>query len=643
MSDNEQNQSSSQGMPPPGEADGTESNSGEDTSQSFWHDPEDNMVLNNLRKLQSHFRGNIPAEIAQKSHGSFDVTPHPDAPVGQSVSSTVSLLVYPQDPFVSDPEIRELPVDEVRPGLVNSRIRIKDSTYPIAQPDPDNNYLYWAGTPEFNQVNAFYYANMTLRMFEKFAQRRIPWAFAAPRLNIDPHAGEGMNALYDEDNRKLGFFQFDFDGDLFNTAQSADVVVHETAHAVLDGMRDLYNESFGMGPLAFHESFGDIAAVLVALQDDSLVWRLLDWTGGDLRMNNFAAKVAERIVETVNNLDHIQDIGERTVYLRNAINPFKWMAFDDLPYFPEDPNHALGRESHNYSRLFTGAFYDVLVAVYEHHCKVNDAQPRIAVHRARDVMGHLLMYAIEVGPVAELTFADIARAFLTADLLLYDGMYGDIIADVFANRGILKKEDARAHLDALRRLPDIELPDSVDSALEAGIFLVEKIVPALGLPDVEYTPMSAHRNEQGFAFLTYFTTRRMVLAGEQYGTFEGVFVDVFGGVTLAFNPYGKLVSALHRPVTDEDLRQIQIMTVDIIKHGLVVEQSVYGRGKVLSEEIVETDLPSVLPRLLYLNDIPTGAPPTARTAKLVRVPVILDAVPPRTQTLAEYLQQWGGS
>lgn len=629
MSNNQQNQQ--QNPQPPNEPP-------EDDLEDFM--PEvGNSVAMQLRRLQNHFRSNVSAEIAQKSQGSFDVHQMSVEDMNtQRVDSSVSVMVYPQDPFVSDPQIREMSPADIQPGLMNTRIRIKDSEHPIAQPDADNNYLYWSGTPEFNQINAFYYANMTLHMFEKFAHRRIPWAFASPRLKIDPHAGIGMNALYDEDNRKLGFFQFDFEGDIMNTAQSADVVVHETAHAVLDGMRDLYNESFGMGPLAFHEAFGDIAAVLVALQDDSLVWRLLDWTGGDLSMDNFAAKVAERIVETIHR-EELQEIGERTVYLRNAINPFEWKPFDELEYFPQDPSHELGRESHNYSRLFTGAFYDIFVEIYERFRSHEKKQSRIAVHRARDIMGHLLMYAIEIGPVAELTFADMARAFLTADQLLNKGMYSDIIATKFAERKILTQQQAEAHLASLNNLPEIYLPDSVDSALEAGIFLVETILPALKLPDVEYTPMSAHRNQNGFAFLTYFTKRRIVLAGDKYQQFEGAFLDVFGGITLAFDPEGKLVSAVHRPVTDEDLRQVQIMTLDVIKHGLVMEQSIYGRGKVLSEEILKLELPSVLPRLLYLDDVPTGER-SKTAAKLVRVPIILDAVPPRPETFVEYLQQW---
>jgi hypothetical protein len=599
-------------------------------------------ILDQLRKLQHHARANIPAEIAQKTKSAFNVTPHPDD--DEPLASPVSVLVYPQNPFVRDPEIRELAPTEARPALRNTRVWMRDSVYAVAQPDEDNNYLYWKDTPEFNQVNAFYFTTLTLRMYEKYAHRQIPWAFTSPRINIDPHAGQGMNAYYDEDNRTLGFYSFvHADGDIVNTAQSADVVAHEAGHAVLDGLRDLYNQSFGMGPLAFHESFADMSAVLVALNDDELVRQLLDWTDGDLRIDNFVTAVAERIIEQLMKaVENIKHIDKRTVYLRNALNHFTFVPFDDLSYLPPNPRDELGRESHNYSRLFTGAFYDALVNVYEHLRDQAQMNPRIAIHRARDVMGHILVYAVECGPVGELCFEDMARAFLTADHLLNDGVFQQDLIDAFDGRGILSQAAAQTHLATLDDLPPLSLPLQVDSALEAGIFLVDEVIPALGLPDdIEFTPMSAHRNKRGFAFLTYFTVRTITLEGQSYGAFSGVEVDTFGGLTLAFNPDGQLCSTLYRPVTDEDVRRIQVLTSDLIDHGLVTETTFIGGARVLSDEILATDQsPFVKPRFSYMVD--QFGEDGDQAAKLVRDPMILDAVPQAGEGFIEYLRRWLG-
>lgn len=249
-------------------------------------------IFNLLRRLQHHMRANLPAMIAQRTAGSF--TLQQDA-APQQATSRVRVMVYPQDPFVSEPEVRTMDAEDIQPGLVNTRVQVQDSTAPIATPDDDGDYLYWPDQPQFAQVNAFYYTTFTLRMYERFAQRAIPWAFAAPRIRIDPQTGSNGNAFYNEQDQLLGFNQFEIDGKLFNTAHSADIVCHEAAHAVLDGLRDLFNESFGLGPAAFHESFGDITAMLVALHDETLIRRLLEWTNGDLHMDNFVSALAEQI------------------------------------------------------------------------------------------------------------------------------------------------------------------------------------------------------------------------------------------------------------------------------------------------------------------------------------------------------------
>lgn len=607
--------------------------------ESFFPEP-GRLMIDRIRKLEQHARMNVSAQITQKHKGAFTVTPQAAALNAEPSPTPISVYVYPQDPFVSAPEVREMLPADLLPGLLNSRFRVRDSRYPLAEPDGSGNYLFDSSSPQFNQVNAFYYATITLRMFERFAQRQIPWSFAAPRLSIDPHAGVGVNAYYHEQNRNIGFYTFKTDTDeTINTAQSADVVSHETAHAVLDGIRDLFNESFGLGAIAFHESFGDMAAVLVALHDDSLVQRLLDWTENDLHVDNFVTMVAEHLIESLKKLAELEEIDRNTIYLRNAINKFHNKDFDEMPYSPADPKSQLGRESHNYSRLLTGAFYDVLVAVYEQIRDTEGVEPRIAIHRAREVMGYLLICAIECGPVGELTFADMARSFLTADVLLYDGKHTDVLLQVFDERLILESTLGKAHLISLDSLPAITLPPEVDSALDAGLFLVEQVMPALNLPDLDFTPMNAYTNGRGLSYLTYFVTREVLLVGDHYGRFNGTQVKAFGGLTLAFDEDRQLRSALFRPVTDEDERQILIMTADLIQHGVVTESSFQEGGRVLDERIVMSEMPIVQPRFVYFGQSSSGE---GELPQLVRAPVILDSVPLKAESLTDYLQRWQG-
>lgn len=590
-------------------------------------------VFNRLRRLQEQNRSDIPAIMTQKAMSSF--TLHQE-PAPEAAQTFVNVVIYPQDPFVSEPEVRPMNRADIGPELVNARVRIQDSLIKPAKPDAQGNYMYWPGTPEFDQVNSFYYATFTLRMYERYAHRALPWSFPVPRIAVDPHVGEGANAFYNEQDRLLGFNSFQVNGEFIFAAQSADVVSHETAHAILDGLRDLYNESFGLGPNAFHESFGDMTAVLVALHDDALVKRLLTWSKGDLRLDNFVTAVAEQITDRLrSSAEHIHG---RTVYLRNALNDLLYKPFDDVPYLPLNPQVELGREMHNYSRLFTGAFYDILVGIYE-KLRVKSSD-RVALHRTRDIVGHLLTCAVELGPVGELDFGDMAKAFLAADLFLNEGKYTDVLKLVFDKRGILSITDAEIFLTGLAQLPEFYLPDTIDSALSAALFLQEKVIPTLKLPpDIELVPMSAYRNSKGYAYLTYFSHRRITLDGAQFQQFNGSHVDIFGGLTLAFDKSGKLRTTFLRTVTDEDVRQIRITMAEYIQEGRIMAGT--------RASSVAVDKPLHLqpgnPKGLWLPNPPLldePATPSATEPKVVKFPVIFDRLRQPVPDFMSYLLAW---
>lgn len=567
-----------------------------------------------LRRLQELSRSNIPAMMAQRAMSTFTLHPEPKP---EPATHYVLVLVYPQNPFTSQPEVRRMNINDIGAELINSRIQIRDLRGAKAIADDEGHYLYWPGTPEFDQVNAFYYATFTLRMCERYAERTIPWAFPAPRITINPAIGDNGNAFYHEQDRLLGFHLItDAKGETYSTAQSADIVSHETAHAVLDGLRDLYNESFGLGPSAFHESFGDMSAVLIAMHDDSLIKQVLAWTNGNLRTTNIISEIAEHI-----STQKPADIDSDTIYLRNAFNHLIYQPYDQLPYTPAQPTTELGRQPHNYSRLFTGAFYDIIVGLYEHLS--TNIPPYISIYRARDIAGRILITAIELGPIGEFTFPDMALAFLSAEAILYNKRYSNILRDVFVKRGILTDDSAAEHLQSLAHTSDIYLPDALNTAMAATLFL-EDIAPKLSLPKgIDFLPMSAYRNARGFAYLTYFNSRPITLSGAEFGRFEGANLDLFGGLTLMFDASGKLRSSILRLVNDEDIQQIRRTTAELIQMDLVVESLQLDDQLTLKPQ----------PQLLYL--------PTSQTeSKIVRLPMSVDKVPKPIPQFLHYLQSW---
>jgi hypothetical protein len=305
------------------------------------------------------------------------------------------------------------------------------------------------------------------------------------------------------------------------------------------------------------------------------------------------------------------------------------MTFDALPYLSANPEMELSRENHNYSRLFSGAFYDILVGIYE-RLKERD-NPRIAVHRARDIVGYMLACAVELGPAGEFDFADMAKAFLSADLILNDGAYGDIATQIFDERHILSRAEAEDWLKSVRALPNVQLPEAINSAMASATFLEEKIMPALKLPaDVEFIPLSAYRNAGGSAYLTYFMHRRVTLDGAQFLRFNGSNIDVFGGLTLMFDRDNRLRSAVYRPVTDEDVRQIRILTAEFIQHGLIASP--------LNKVPLPLHFHEGNPKGLWLPNPPLAdAPPQA---KLIKFPVIFDTFPRHLSDFWSYLKAW---
>ena len=137
----------------------------------------------------------------------------------------------------------------------------------------------------------------TLRRFETALGREIHWRPDRTQrgtplhglLKIYPHAFQEANAFYDPKMRALVFGYFlasaedagiNLPGQVVFTCLSHDIVVHETTHAILDGIREHFNDPTGPDAPAFHEGFADIVALL---QNFSFKESLLDTiqrTGG---------------------------------------------------------------------------------------------------------------------------------------------------------------------------------------------------------------------------------------------------------------------------------------------------------------------------------------------------------------------------
>ena len=102
----------------------------------------------------------------------------------------------------------------------------------------------------------------TLAHFERALGRRVRWGFRGHQIKIAPHAFAEANAYYSRDDESLMFGYFPGERDTVFTCLSHDIVAHETAHALIDGLRRHYLLPSSPQQAAFHEGFSDVVALL---------------------------------------------------------------------------------------------------------------------------------------------------------------------------------------------------------------------------------------------------------------------------------------------------------------------------------------------------------------------------------------------
>src|SRR5262245_54749307 len=159
--------------------------------------------------------------------------------------------------------------------------------------------------PRFHQQMVYAVASDTIEQFESALGRRIHWRRAerpldAPRgwlpedilaLVLYPHAMRQANAFYSPDAHGIlfGYFQAGRDdpghnmpGQTVFTCLSHDIVVHETTHAIIDGLRGHFMEQTNPDVAAFHEAFADLAALFRHFTHREVLLDAIQRTGGRL-------------------------------------------------------------------------------------------------------------------------------------------------------------------------------------------------------------------------------------------------------------------------------------------------------------------------------------------------------------------------
>src|SRR5687768_3955721 len=382
----------------------------------------------------------------------------PDVARYKGVPLTETFVIEGEDVFLDGPVSPRIAVLDFDPatGALAPVARIGAGTgdapgqYDVARADALDD-------PAVMQVVTFGGVYKTLQMFEEADTlgRRVRWAFDGPQLLVVPRAGDWPNAFYERDSRSLQFFFFTppgAQGPVF-TCHSQDIIAHETAHAVVDGVApDLYHAQSPQA-LAIHEAMADLATLIMAFRSRKLAARILEQTGGSIERPSAFTAIAEQFGQALARTRHaLRDLHNRTT-----------MADVDR----SDP-HAL-------SEVLSGALYAVMVGIYEDvrrapvsaeapeapdtHAAVK-AEFQQSAYPAEPQAGPALPGAIPTGralfiaserfkrtvfrgldylPPGEVSFADFARAMLASDEASHpdSGAQRTWLVEEFVRRGIV--------------------------------------------------------------------------------------------------------------------------------------------------------------------------------------------------------------
>jgi hypothetical protein len=326
----------------------------------------------------------------------------------------------------------------------------------------------WApseGNPQFRQQMVYAVAMKTIEHFERAMGRPVLWRAGPgpdddgvfmPRLTVRPTAMQQANAHYTAKKWALNFGWFQAEpeacgdqmpGGVVYTCLSHDVIAHETAHAVLDGMHRRFTEASNPDVLALHEGFADIVALMQHFTIPEVLEREIRRTRGDLEAESVLGAFAVQLG---------QASGGKSA-LRQAIG-----TLEDGVWRRRTPDRGELRRAatpHARGAVLVAAVFDAFLAIYRARTadllRIAAGAPgvlpdggihpdlvrRLAEEAARSA-GHVLtmcIRALDYLPPVDVTFFEYLRALITADFDLvpedrYD--YRVAFVEAFRRRGI---------------------------------------------------------------------------------------------------------------------------------------------------------------------------------------------------------------
>ncbi len=432
--------------------------------------------------------------------------------------------------------------------------------------------------PYFHQQMVYAVVTDTIQHFEEALGRRIHWRRglregdleAARRediytLNIYPHAFIGQNAFYSPGTHGILFGYFrasaknvgrNLPGQTVFTCLSHDVVVHETTHAIVDGIRAFFSEQTNPDVPAFHEAFADLAALFQHFTYAEALLDTIERTGGRLYQYQLRPEAERTGYDDYSNATAAEKQDPLLSAQLSARNPLIELAqqFGEATGKDRALRSALGTkpnsddikkitEPHGRGSILVAAVFDAYFGIYVKRTadlwrifragggssNPVDIPRSLAARLSEEASGlarrffKICVRALDYCAPVDITFGSYLRSIVTADFDLYpDDKMGlrDAIMQSFRLRGIV--------------------PEGAEFFSEGAVLwprAPENLPPVVGLDFGDPNGLTREQKDKAGDLLRTYVTRNSKLLGFSPGV--PVNVPSFHPV-FRINPDGSL-------------------------------------------------------------------------------------------------------
>ena len=244
-------------------------------------------------------------------------------------------------------------------------------------------------------------------------------------IEIRPHWKPEDNAYYEPDEAALSFGYTKSTGLSAGATQkgayvftclSHDVIAHETAHAILDGLRPHLMRPSNPDVAAFHEGFSDLIALLMRFRYKEVVRRGLEDSKDETLDSALLTEMARQWGRT--------DADGRSP-LRQIL--YRQGKADDP--VPREDRYDKRKEHHELGGVLVAAVFEAMGRIFRRKTrtlrKIAAQSPGSRDHlidlltvEARDLAGqflNIIIRAVDYCPPVDITFGEFLRAMVTAD------------------------------------------------------------------------------------------------------------------------------------------------------------------------------------------------------------------------------------